>query len=142
MTEIESYLTLLTGTHPSIQSIWLIGSRANGASNVNSDWDLIVFATEDILQNLQNCRSIHVKEIDLLVVYNCKGDFKKPWAEQDGNFKTGNLKDWGWQEQSETKATYRQQWRKKGPTTSDGFTELDYCDERLIAQKVWPQRTC
>ena len=32
--------------------VWIFGSRANGTSNQNSDWDFIVFGDDELLSNV------------------------------------------------------------------------------------------
>ena len=48
--DIEIYVQELTGACGGIESIWLIGSRANDAEQQDSDWDIIIFATDAALQ--------------------------------------------------------------------------------------------
>lgn len=87
--EIRGYLNKLVAKYPSIQEIWLIGSRVNRSAEAK-DWDFIVFADEDALAALEKDADFDMPDIDLLIVYD--GDrFKKP----RGN-KSGSLTEWGW----------------------------------------------
>jgi predicted nucleotidyltransferase len=40
---IDIFIRRLAGVQPSPESIWLIGSRANGGATNKSDWDFVVF---------------------------------------------------------------------------------------------------
>ena len=90
-------------SYPRITSIWLIGSRANGTATSNSDWDLLVFGSKDILKSLQTDSRFHADFGDLLLVYNGK-DFEEPWG---GKLKSGSLPEWDWKEAGPNNATYR-----------------------------------
>jgi hypothetical protein len=85
-------------------SVWLIGSQANGTSNEASDWDLLVFGNERLLE----CLAVQepIENIDLLVVYD--GDaFCSPWNQtMEGFTKWGSLSGWKWREVSDAEATY------------------------------------
>ena len=48
--KIKTYIDELITSYPEINSIWLIGSRANNSANKNSDWDFLVFANEHIFK--------------------------------------------------------------------------------------------
>ena len=84
--------------------VWLFGSRANGTSTSASDWDLLVFGNEQLLNELVEARPI--ENVDLMVVYD--GDaFKSPWSrDAEGAVKSGSLSTWSWSETSSVEATY------------------------------------
>ena len=100
--DIKEYIKNLKNSYPNITSTWLIGSRANGTAKPNSDWDFIVFANNETLENIRNNHEFHKENIDLLIVYNESGDFAKPW----GKKKTGNLKNWAWKNINENETSY------------------------------------
>ena len=66
--EIFSLLVQVKAAYPSIKSIWLIGSRANGCAINNSDWDFLVFANQETLELLRCAIGFHRANIDFLVV--------------------------------------------------------------------------
>jgi hypothetical protein len=85
--------------------VWLIGSRANDTAHETSDWDLLVFGNEALIGELADQRPI--ENVDVLVVYD-GNNFCSPWNDKkEGIAKAGSLADWDWQEQSDTKATYK-----------------------------------
>ena len=101
-TEICSWLTQIKTAFPSIQSLWLIGSRANGSAREISDWDFIVFANREILMQIQNASYLHRSDVDFLVVTNGE-NFENGWGEKD---KTGILSSWEWKIVTDSLAEY------------------------------------
>ncbi len=101
--EVKTYIEQLVAAYPKITNIWLLGSRANNTSQVDSDWDLLVFGSQDILKSLRNDSRFNLDSVDLLIVYNGK-DFEKPWGEKT---KSGSLPEWDWKEVDSNNATYR-----------------------------------
>lgn len=99
--KIQTYINRLTEKSPEITAIWLIGSRANGNAKHDSDWDLLVFGNADTYKNVENDDSLHLDEVDLLIFID--DEFSKPY----GNPKTGSLKKWEWNVNSESEATYK-----------------------------------
>lgn len=138
-TEIENYITDLVSHYQGIKEIWLIGSRANGIARSNSDWDFIVFANTKTLLNMKKDSPIHAEAVDLLLVFNAKGEFCKPW----GSKKSGNLysRDWEWRRISDSLAEYKSvKWvqayeAKDKSSLSTGQIVV----KRLQAEKVWPK---
>lgn len=115
--DITDYLVKLASAHPQIESIWLIGSRANPTGRPPVDWDFLIFATPDVLASLRNDHSFRRTHIDLLVVTD--GDFFEcPWPHGDRPaFKSGYLRNyypadggivlgWQWKRISEHEARY------------------------------------
>ena len=84
--------------------VWLMGSRANGNARTDSDWDILIFGDEVLLDALKN--EAPLEETDVLVVHD--GDaFQSPWNKtKEGVLKSGSLSGWEWQRKSETEATY------------------------------------
>lgn len=99
---INSYLDGLLKSISSIESIWLLGSRANGTAKPESDWDFLVFGDDAVFEKIQNSPSLHMKNVDLLVVA-ADGSFKKPYGEE----KSGDLKSWEWRIITSETATYK-----------------------------------
>jgi hypothetical protein len=84
--------------------VWLIGSRANQTSTEASDWDLLVFGSQQLLESL--AREAPIAGVDLLVVFDGE-QFKSPWPRpEDGHFKCGSLTRWKWTKLSDDAATY------------------------------------
>jgi hypothetical protein len=100
-----AYIEELLRANPSVQEVWLIGSRATGSATRRSDWDYIVIADQMTLQSLAADLRFNDPRVDLLVVYD--GDnFRKPWPNGDRE-KYGSLSGWGWQRTSDGEAVYR-----------------------------------
>ncbi|MDP3786738.1 MAG: nucleotidyltransferase domain-containing protein [Candidatus Omnitrophota bacterium] len=135
---INEYINKLVEKHQDIKSIWLIGSRANGTEKEDSDWDLLVFATEETLHSLKNNKEFCKDEIDLLVVYN-GNDFQEPWTRDSRNnkCKSGNLKEWSWKKFTCIEAQYTIDAGFKEALRA-GVTEWTPREEILKAQKLWP----
>ena len=84
--------------------VWLIGSRANGTARENSDWDLLVFGSADLLARLEG--QSMVEDVDVLVVVD-RDRLQSPWKRTtDGVVKSGSLAGWKWTRKSEREATY------------------------------------
>ena len=128
---VKIYTEQLTSAHPTIQSVWLLGSRANGTERPDSDWDLLVFGTREILDALKHNQQFHPQIVDLLVVYN-GNDFEQPWGEKQ---KLGSLTEWCWKESSENEATYR---ATKGIFSADGEEEFNVKVTQYKAYRVYP----
>jgi len=130
--EIVPYVKQLMSAFPGIQSIWLIGSRANENYRIDSDWDLLAFSDGRTFSKMKQDRSLRNPDVDLLVVYN-GNDFEEPWpvtTEARPNPKGGSLQSWKWHKQSETKATYR-----ATKDLEDG--KFDIIENRK-AIRIWP----
>ncbi len=101
---VQDRLRRLIEKHASISAIWLIGSRANGCSRPESDWDFLIFANDDVFQAMKRDSTLDRGDMDILVVYD-EDSFEQPWGE---NPKKGSLTEWGWSKVSEEEATYEQ----------------------------------
>lgn len=122
-------------TYPVIESVWLIGSRANNRETQNSDWDLLVFGNRYVIEELKNNSSFNYPDVDLLVVYD--GDrFEAPWINEDKKKKQkkGSLTAWGWVLESPSSATY-EGWSK--PYLKKGVNRWDAIDSKAI--RLWPK---
>ena len=65
--DIEDHIKTIVSTVSGMDSIWLIGSRANGTATENSDWDLLIFGPANIHKTIKNYPELRRKDIDLLV---------------------------------------------------------------------------
>lgn len=129
--EIKTYIEQLVAAYPNITNIWLLGSRANNTSHVDSDWDLLVFGSQDIFKSLQNDSRFNLNSVDLLVVYNGM-DFEKPWGEKT---KSGSLPGWDWKELNSNNATYR---ATKPIYSENGEEEFNVKVLQCRAVRVYP----
>jgi predicted nucleotidyltransferase len=127
---IGPYLERLLAAYPNIESVWLIGSRANETARDDSDWDLLVFASREVLEALSTDDSFSRSDVDLLVVYD--GDnFESPYGGTDNRrSKKGSLKEWEWQLSTPDIAYY------EGCKPTD---EVHIHIEQMRALRVWAQ---
>lgn len=98
---IEKYVNDLKSEFPSITSVWLIGSRANGSERDDSDWDFLVFSSSPIHEEIKNNAVFHREDVDLLIIGE-NGEFSKPF----GKPKAGSLMKWKWNQVSDVLAHY------------------------------------
>lgn len=135
---IFPYVEQLVSEYPRIESVWLMGSRANDSYREDSDWDLLVFANKEILDAMVQHRNLKRKQVDVMVVYDSV-NFEEPWPEVEENGrvnpKRGRLSgsrpfSWEWNQTSQTEATYEGTKPLQGGQT-----------ERTIkkALRLWPQ---
>ena len=135
--DIKKYINRLTSQHPSIQSIWLFGSRINGTYRSDSDWDFLVFGTQETLDELRQHPELKQNNIDLLVVYN-GNDFKEPWSAQPGKNKQkiGSLTEWRWKKINHQIAFYEGTKEIEGSERDGNF----YVETKLLtANRVFPE---
>jgi predicted nucleotidyltransferase len=129
--EIEAYVRGLIRLCPGISVVWLIGSRANGTATVTSDYDLLVFADEEVFESLRVNSDLQNAKVDLLVVLSNNGDFETPSGEK----KKGNLGDWEWKEEFPNTATYESsKFMPDSPGSRAGVIKT----ERLKGTKLHP----
>lgn len=129
---VDTYIDKLTTNYPFINSIWMIGSRANNSFRDNSDWDFILFADRNTLDELRQDLAFDNDNIDLLVVYN-GNDFEEPWADEKG-IKKGSLTDWEWHQESDNEASYL---HKKYKSEKDWFKANMFECKKVAAFKIW-----
>jgi hypothetical protein len=106
--EIHCYVDALTAAFPEIESIWLIGSRANCSEHEGSDWDLLAFGDESTLKSLQARPDLSNPSVDLLVIRN-ENQFQTPWPDPNspGTYKHGDLLSWEFHLPETGVGTYR-----------------------------------
>ena len=102
---INEYTECLVNKIPGIDDIWLFGSQVNPSDKDPSDWDLFVFANNEVLDLLKKDISLKRNKFDLLIVIN-GDDFMEPWPEKQDLPKQGKLSDWEWKKISRTEAEY------------------------------------
>jgi predicted nucleotidyltransferase len=129
------FVELVAAVNPPPKSIWLIGSRANGRANEESDTDLLVFGSPVFEANLKSQISAPTK-IDCLVVHD--GDnYREPWQD-----KTGALAELNWRLTSPTRAEYEgTKWVTDEDSSSEFGSDMGRVEVRKeVAVKVWPTK--
>jgi predicted nucleotidyltransferase len=126
--QLRIFLKQIADSSPELDSIWLIGSRANGTATESSDWDFIAFGTSSTLETLRSDTRLHREKTDFLVVTNGE-DFEAAWGEID---KTGSLSEWEWKVLSASESEYTQ---SKWVEREEG-SRVECTRSRGI--KVWP----
>lgn len=132
---VSAFITKLTSLNPSLHSIWLIGSRANQRYREESDTDLLIFGSKDLLCIARD-QLEPPSNLDCLIVFN-GNDFQDPWKN-----KKGRLDDFEWQETSNISAKYV---GVKWISSPESATDFDSDEECLIhrqeqAFRIWPAR--
>lgn len=123
------FLEQVANASPDLESIWLIGSRANGMATESSDWDFVAFGTRNTLTFLRGATLLHREKTDFFVVTN-GDDFEAAWGERS---KTGSLSEWEWEQLSASESEYTQaKWVEREDGSRVKLT-------RARATKVWPQ---
>ncbi len=132
---VAAYLDRLIFVHPDIRAVWLFGSRANGTSRVNSDWDLLVFGSRSILDAIRADQTFHLPEIDLFVVHD-GNRFEGPWP--DGNdTKLGRLHNAF--EFNPDRYVYGYRWEEISATEATYISTRDFgCLDKLRAWRIYP----
>lgn len=134
---ILTYVEQLVREYPRIESVWLMGSRANDSYREDSDWDLLVFANKEILDAMRQQRELKRERVDVMVVYDGI-NLEEPWPDVEENgrvrAKGGKLSgstplSWEWNQTSQTEATYEGTKR-----LADGQTERTL----KKAVRFWP----
>lgn len=108
-------------------SIWFIGSRANGTEHEGSDWDFIAFVSEDISEFSVRNNRVDIIRVDRNWNYLLEGK----GMELMGLFKT-----WQWREVEPGRAVYKV---RVTPQVRDGkpFNIEDVSFVELLAINVW-----
>ncbi|NOT11052.1 MAG: nucleotidyltransferase domain-containing protein [Methylococcaceae bacterium] len=99
---VKKYVEELVKAYPQIECVWLFGSRANYTERADSDWDLLAFGSQVILESLTNDKRFRQPSIDLLIVYDSE-NFNDPWELG----KRGSLQEWAWKKEDQNLAMYR-----------------------------------
>ena len=133
--EIRNYILDLVKRHPTVETIWLIGSRANGAESLQSDWDFVVFRGDPLFENLAEDNSAHRTDVDLLVVLDDGDSLQRPW----GRRKRGSLADWKWIQKTDDVASYvGAKWFPDEEQVAKGRDMGEVQHTKLNALRVWP----
>jgi predicted nucleotidyltransferase len=124
----DDLLSRIATDCPGLQSIWLFGSRANGTSKADSDWDYLAFGTAETLSHIRAAVSLHREDTDFFVVAD-GNEFHAAWGDVS---KSGSLVEWEWAALSESLAEYTQ----TKYLEQDDESRMDI--KRVKALKVWP----
>ncbi len=91
----------------------------------------MIFADKKTLDSLKQSRSLKLKNVDVLVVYD-KNKFEDPWSH-----KKGSLDNWKWKQLTKNKAKYWGiKWVSEG--FSDGMENSRFDEGERTAIKIWP----
>ena len=125
--DILEFAHAIVKAAPGIKEIWLLGSRANGEGRENSDWDLLVFGTEETLEVLNRTPSLHRADVDCLVATN--EQFVNAWGEK---LKSGSMPAWECQRLNDFFAEYTEhKWK-------DAVDGAGVISRRRKAVQLWP----
>jgi hypothetical protein len=126
---LRHYIDELVEHAPSVREVWLVGSRANGRSTEDSDWDFLLFADQQALITLRGAQSLCREGVCVLVVVD--GDrFESPWPRLDnpGKFKRGHLRNYENAEGSEVQSW---EWQRTGDDEAT-YTDRKFREERAV----------
>lgn len=131
--EASELVAQLITLQPPPDSIWLIGSRANGRATHESDTDLLIFGSEAFL-GAARAKLNRPRAVDCLVVFN-GDDYQDPWQEKSGSL--GKLK---WERIDASSARYiGTKWVPDEESSIEfdaDMGDLVQLQERAI--RVWP----
>ena len=115
-----------------VESIWIIGSQANGRATPTSDWDFLVLGPEQSLKNIAAQWHQQPANVDILVVVD--GDqFQSPWPREGTTKpKSGSLNTWEWRQDSSNEASYL------GTKSSDDDPDEAFIDFSERALRIHP----
>jgi hypothetical protein len=65
---VGMYVDRLRKRFDSIEEVWLIGAHANGTGSRDSDWELLIFADEEVLAALRSEAQWQRSDVSLLIV--------------------------------------------------------------------------
>lgn len=82
----QEYIDELVRAHPSVEEVWLFGSRANGTARETSDWDYLVFVSSaSALNDICLDKRLDLSSVDLFIVQGTKA--LRPWPALNGHNK-------------------------------------------------------
>jgi predicted nucleotidyltransferase len=100
---IERNLRQLAATFDDdITSTWLCGSRANGETTTDADWDLLVFGKREVAEALERGRNFFGRDVDLRFVDLARHEIKRLWRSAAWE----DFASWSWTELSPSEAEY------------------------------------
>jgi predicted nucleotidyltransferase len=131
--EASALVAELAALKPRPDSVWLIGSRANGRATQQSDTDLIVFGSEELIRAARS-QLKQPNNVDCLIVFN-GDDYQDPWQEKSGSL--GKLQ---WEQIDERSAKYiGTKWLPDEESSLEFDADMgELVDRQERAVKVWP----
>lgn len=128
MLKVDDFLSKITHAHPGIREIWLLKSPTKDYAGADAAWNLLVFADEDMFQQLR--RHVQFRRTDLKLLVVRDGDeFREPWGNDP---EQGYLSEWEWVKTSDREARY--QGSKWVQDEKGGRTIIELCR----ASRLWP----
>jgi len=129
----QGFISELSSIEPQPDSIWLIGSQANGRATESSDTDLLIFGSEALYREAKEKTDAPIK-VDCLIVTD-GNNYQDPWQK-----KSGSIEKLKWQQVTESTAKYV---GAKWVPDEESSTELGANMGNLIklnesAFRVWP----
>ena len=131
--QVSSFIADVAALASESIEVWLIGSRANGRVGPESDTDLLIFGSIELLQTIRSHlpQPVHV---DCLVVFD--GDnYQDPWQE-----KSGAISKLGWFKIDERLARYSgTKWVPDEESSAEFGADMGVVitrEERAL--RVWP----
>jgi len=132
------YVDRLIQSHPGIAEVWLFGSRADGTPKPNSDWDYMVFLSDQREFNgISQDRELDQPEIDLFVVVGLRA--MRPWPARDGENKVlrldASLAGMNWTARGATATYQSREERRPGSPSFETVVRV------RVAKRVHPSGT-
>ena len=130
---IQDFIAELVSLQPQPTSVWLIGSQANGRATEQSDTDLLVFGSPELLE-VAASRLRQPEKVDCLIVYDLD-NYQDPWQE-----KKGALSKLKWQQVNDYTANYiGTKWVPDEESSLKFGADMgDLVERQERAVRVWP----
>ena len=130
---VQAFIDALINIAPQPDSIWLIGSQANGRATENSDTDILVFGTPEFYRKVQEEITAPI-QIDCLIVQD-GNHYQDPWQE-----KSGSIERLKWHRVTDVLAEYiGSKWEPDEESSIECNAEMGELKEpRESALRVWP----
>lgn len=131
---LAGYLESIIKSFPGIREVWLFGSRANGKSREDSDWDILAVADDPTIEQMNHSRSFHRHDFHVFVS-GSRGQFVEPWKNRSTIFAdSGSFEEWNWLRVGPTEAEYDHNKQEPG----ESFTEFMLKEPpRWKAYRIW-----
>jgi hypothetical protein len=138
----QQYINELVRAYPSIQEVWLFGSRANGTDHPGSDWDYLVFGDDCSLLNTL-CQDVHRKRAGIDLLFAGTPDLAScPWTEPNGYRKTLGLGDApngiGWRAKGSV-AVYTESKKRYPDDPNNTAVDLRQKKAKLVYRRIFKQ---
>lgn len=111
------------------QSVWLVGSRANGTARPDSDWDLLVFSSSE-----PEVAPARLEGVDVIRVGPSRQTFL---LEGKGSNYMISFADWQWREINEATARYTDKRFIEYPPAARDVAEPVFSRTERKAYRLW-----